>query len=211
MDRPRPGSKPDLAYELGMTGPVAGVDECGRGPLAGPVVAAAVILDHSMIPDGINDSKKLSRRMRERLFDGIQAAAWLGIGSASVEEIDRHNILAASLLAMRRAVAALPRMPAACLVDGNADPDLGLPTRLIVRGDQRSLSIAAASIVAKVTRDRLMGRLAQDYPSYGWHRNAGYGVPEHRKALELVGVSPHHRKSFAPIRKLLNQDHLLTS
>ena len=200
---------PDFRNEEMLGGRVAGVDEAGRGPWAGPVVAAAVILDPASIPDGINDSKVLSRAKREQLLNPILESACVGVGQASVEEIDRLNILQASLLAMRRAVSALATMPDACLVDGNLDPGLEIPTRLLVKGDAISLSIAAASIVAKVTRDRIMCDLAALYPAYGWERNAGYGVPAHRDALQLVGISPHHRKSFAPIRYLASEDSLI--
>jgi ribonuclease HII len=203
---PRTSTKlPDLSLEKLETGLVAGIDEVGRGPFAGPVVAAAVILDHKNIPDGIQDSKKLSKPKREELFDAIFAAASVGIGEASVDEIDRLNILSASLLAMRRAMAALPKRPDVALVDGNRDPKLGIPTRLIIKGDGRSLSIAAASIVAKVTRDRKMCTLAETYPHYGWEKNAGYGTAEHRKGLSQFGITPQHRRSFAPIRALIDE------
>lgn len=188
---------------------IAGIDEAGRGPWAGPVVAAAVILDPANIPCGLNDSKKLSRARREQLFPAIEEVANVGIGQASVDEIDDINILRASFLAMRRAVANLALHPDACLVDGNRDPGLGMATKTLVKGDAISLSIAAASIVAKVTRDGIMADLSQLYPQYGWERNAGYGVPAHREALSLVGVSPHHRKSFAPIRESLREDSLI--
>jgi len=198
--------RPDDRHERAVGWPVAGVDEAGRAPLAGPVVAAAVIFRPDRIPEGLNDSKLLSRPVRERLFDVIhEDALCLAIAEASVAEIDSLNILQASLLAMRRAVAALDPPPGHCLVDGNQDPRHGLPTTCLVKGDRRSVSIAAAGILAKVARDRIMARLASDFPQYGWERNAGYSVPAHRKGLELVGVSPHHRKSFAPIRKILLQ------
>jgi len=196
-------SNPDLSLETEFSGFVAGIDEVGRGPFAGPVVAAAVILDTDNIPIGIQDSKKLSRKNRELLYDQILAAAKVGIGDASVEEIDTLNILQATMLAMRRAVTNLPIKPNAALVDGNKAPDLGIQTRTIVKGDNRSLSIAAASIVAKVTRDREMLTLSKTYPHYGWEKNAGYGTAEHRKGLSLFGVTPQHRRSFAPIRKIL--------
>lgn len=187
---------------------ICGVDEVGRGPLAGPVVAAAVILDPEKVPVGLDDSKKLTARRRSDLFDVIQEVALaVSVAEASVAEIDEINILEASMLAMRRAVSGLPLVPDGALVDGNRDPDLGdLPTRTLVKGDARSLSIAAASIVAKVFRDRLMAKLGEQYPEYGWAQNAGYGVEKHRAALELVGVSPHHRQSFAPIRKILDEE-----
>ncbi|MDF2365799.1 ribonuclease HII [Sneathiella sp.] len=197
---------PDLSLEMLETGRVAGIDEVGRGPFAGPVVAAAVILDQNNIPDGIQDSKKLSKAKREALFDAIFATSFVGTGEASVQEIDQHNILQASLLAMRRAMEALPTRPDIALVDGNRDPKLGIPSRLIVRGDGRSLSIAAASIVAKVTRDRKMCALAEVYPQYEWEKNAGYGTARHRKGLREFGITPQHRRSFAPIRSLLSDD-----
>ena len=188
-------------------GPIAGVDEAGRGPWAGPVVAAAVVLDPAAVPPGLDDSKKLSAARRAALFDAVlEQAVAVGVGQASVEEIDRINILAASHLAMRRAVADLAVRPAGCLIDGNRDPELDLPARPIVKGDARSLSIAAASIVAKVRRDWIMADLARAYPAYGWERNAGYGVPAHRDALHRVGPCVHHRKSFAPIRDLIIKD-----
>jgi len=202
---------PDWHAEASMHkrcgGLVCGVDEVGRGPLAGPVVAAAVILDPARIPKGLDDSKKLSANRREALFELIKAEAIaVSIAEATVEEIDDINILQASLLAMRRAVLGLNVPPAAALVDGNKDPGLNLPTETLIKGDARSLSIAAASIVAKVFRDRLMKNLAEDYPDYGWDKNAGYGVPLHMAALSLVGASPHHRRSFAPIRKILSEE-----
>lgn len=187
---------------------ICGVDEVGRGPLAGPVVAAAVILNPANVPVGLNDSKKLSARKRDALFDAIQTTALaVSIAEASVEEIDEINILQASMRAMRRAVAGLSPRPHGALVDGNRDPDFGsLPTRTLIKGDGRSLSIAAASIIAKVFRDRLMTKLGEDFPEYGWAQNAGYGVEKHRLALEVVGVSPHHRRSFAPIRNILDKE-----
>ncbi|WP_339633785.1 ribonuclease HII [uncultured Sneathiella sp.] len=197
---------PDLYFESLETGLIAGVDEVGRGPFAGPVVAAAVILNPLNMPNGIQDSKKLPKSKREELYEAILASSQVGIGETSVTEIDELNILQASLLAMRRAVAALPCPTDVALVDGNCDPKLGIPTRLIVKGDGRSLSIAAASIVAKVTRDRKMCALAEEFPHYGWEKNAGYGTAEHRKGLRDFGVSPQHRRSFAPIRVLLECD-----
>ena len=186
---------------------VCGVDEVGRGPLAGPVVAAAVILDASRIPVGLNDSKKLSEKKRDALFGRIyDAAIAVSIAEASVEEIDQINILQASLLAMRRAVEGLAPVAMGALVDGNKDPGFGMPTETLVKGDSRSFSIAAASIVAKVYRDRMMKKLAEAYPDYGWDQNAGYGVPKHLAALKLVGTTPHHRRSFAPIRNILSEE-----
>ncbi|MXX23233.1 MAG: ribonuclease HII [Rhodospirillales bacterium] len=182
---------------------VCGVDEVGRGPWAGPVVAAAVILDRDWDADGVDDSKRLTAAARIQLRREIEAHAEIGTGQASVYEIDRLNILNATLLAMRRAVTALARAPECALVDGNRLPDLLCPAQAVTRGDARSLSIAAASIVAKVKRDRLMARLAREFPGYGWERNAGYGTPEHAAALERLGVSPHHRRSFAPVARRL--------
>ena len=182
---------------------VCGVDEVGRGPWAGPVVAAAVILDRDWGADGVDDSKRLTAAARSRLRREIEAHAEIGTGQASVSEIDRLNILNATLLAMRRAVAVLARAPECALVDGNRLPDLPCPAQAVTRGDARSLSIAAASIIAKVERDRLMVSLARDFPGYGWERNAGYGTPEHAAALERLGVSPHHRRSFAPVARRL--------
>jgi ribonuclease HII len=194
---------PNLSLEKSESGIVAGVDEVGRGPFAGPVVAAAVILNVNCIPHGINDSKKLSKATREKLFSKIMSSSIVGLGEATVAEIDKINVLQASLLAMRRAVIALKITPEFVLVDGNKDPELGIKTQTIVNGDAISLSIAAASIVAKVTRDRKMCAWAKDYPHYGWEKNAGYGTAEHRKGLRDFGVTPLHRRSFAPIKALL--------
>jgi ribonuclease HII len=167
-------------------------------------VAAAVVLDRGRIPPGLDDSKKLTPRRRAALFDAIRAAASVGVGIASVEEIDALNILRANDLAMLRAIGALQSAPDAALIDGNRVPP-GLPcrARAMVGGDGRSLSIAAASIVAKVTRDRIMAELAGAHPGYGWERNMGYGTPQHRAALIRLGVTPHHRRSFRPIHNIL--------
>jgi ribonuclease HII len=198
---------PDYSIEREIGGVVAGVDEAGRGPLAGPVVAAAVVLDVRRIPDGIDDSKKLQRERREALHGLILGSAHVGVGIASVEEIDRVNILQATFLAMLRAIEALPLRPDHLLIDGNQRPkQLPCACRTVVGGDGLSLSIAAASIIAKVTRDRIMLELAREHPHYGWERNAGYGTPEHHRALSLVGVSVHHRRSFEPVHRLMNQD-----
>jgi len=198
---------PDFSLESATPGLVAGVDEAGRGPFAGPVVAAAVILDRIRLPAemaaAIDDSKKLTRARRERLFAALPAFARIGVGAASVAEIDRLNILNAALLAMQRAVAALDTRVDVVLVDGNKVPELPCAARAIVDGDALSLSIAAASIVAKVTRDRTMAELALRHPGYGWERNAGYGTAEHRAALIRLGPSPEHRRSFRPVRALL--------
>lgn len=187
--------------------PVAGVDEVGRGPLAGPVIAAAVILDPARIPPGLADSKALTARTRDRLHDEIRASALaVSVAEASVEEIDRLNILHASLLAMQRAVAALPA-PGFVLVDGNRlPPGLPCPAEAVVKGDATCLSIAAASIVAKVVRDRLMVDLAQQHPGYGWEANAGYPTKAHLEALLHLGITPWHRRSFGPVHKILYQE-----
>ena len=191
-----------LAAEAGA--PVAGVDEAGRGPWAGPVIAAAVILDPVRMPAGLGDSKRLSPRRREALMAELARCARIGIGVATVEEIDRLNILGAGDLAMCRALAAVPA--GAALVDGNRLPrGLVLPGRALVRGDARALSVAAASIAAKVTRDRIMTDLARAHPGYGWERNMGYGTAEHRAALARLGVTAHHRRSFRPIHQILCQ------
>ena len=194
---------PDFTLERSIAGPVAGVDEVGRGPLAGPVHAAAVILDPARLPPGLDDSKKMSETRREKAFDAIMASAIaVGIGVASVEEIDRINILAATMLAMRRAVERLTIRPVHALVDGNKVPALPCPAEAIVKGDSKVLSIAAASIIAKVTRDRFMSELDAACPGYGWARNKGYGTADHMAALARLGPSMHHRTSFAPIAQL---------
>jgi ribonuclease HII len=206
---------PDLSFEeaalaRGFT-LVAGVDEAGRGPLCGPVVAAAVILDPARLPGGLNDSKKLSEARREVLYAAIRAQAEVGVGHASVEEIDALNILRASHLAMERAVAGLGVSPDHLLIDGNLIP-AGLRGRAeaIVKGDAKSLSIAAASIVAKVTRDRIMVDLAQQHPGYGWEVNAGYPTKQHLAALLNLGVTAWHRRSFKPVHNILYQDKSIT-
>ncbi|TDX60595.1 RNase HII [Methylosinus sp. sav-2] len=182
--------------------PIAGVDEVGRGPLAGPVAAAAVILDPDRLPDGVDDSKALSAKARDAAFERIVSSALaIGVAFASVEEIDRLNIRRAALLAMARAVAALHIAPGFVLVDGRDLPELACPGEAIVKGDALSLSIAAASIVAKVARDSQMRRLARLYPHYGFETNAGYGTREHLAALEAHGPTPFHRMSFAPLRE----------
>ncbi|MEG9861159.1 MAG: ribonuclease HII [Parvularculales bacterium] len=185
-------------------GPVAGVDEAGRGPWAGPVVAAAVILDERHISDGLNDSKKLTRARRERLFDRIMTYATTTIAVVDIAVIDERNILHASLDAMAQTIRALPHLPGSVLVDGPYVPQVDCPAVSVVGGDRKSLSIAAASIIAKVSRDRLMTQLAREWPPYGWEHNAGYGTAEHKEALMRFGVTPHHRRSFAPIRKILS-------
>ena len=191
---------------------VCGIDEVGRGPWAGPVYACAVILDTRKIARSglatLDDSKRLSAAQRESLAARLMDCARVGVGFCSVEEIDTLNILRASLLAMQRAVAALPVQPHYALIDGNKAPDFSFPCETIVEGDAKSYSIAAASIVAKVTRDRLMVELAQNFPGYGWHTNMGYGTKEHQAGLERLGVTVHHRKSYAPIFNRLSQLNL---
>jgi ribonuclease HII len=188
---------------------IVGVDEVGRGPLAGPVTAAAVRLDPARIPEGLADSKALTAARRAQLFDQLLDCAAVSIAHASVEEIDALNILRASHLAMERALAALPADYA--LIDGNMIPrGLTLPAQAIVKGDAKSLSIAAASICAKVTRDRLMVDLAQQYPGYGWEANAGYPTKAHLAALLNLGVTPVHRRSFKPVHNILYQEISVT-
>lgn len=209
--RPRVWSgMPNFAIEERFEGLVAGIDEAGRGPLAGPVVAAAVVFDRGRVPHklkrSLDDSKALSPAVREELCAALFAlqdsgVARIGVGSASVAEIDTINILQATLLAMARAVELLTEPPAIALVDGNRAPSLRCPVHTVVGGDGLSLSIAAASIVAKVTRDRQMTELARAHPGFGWERNAGYGTPEHHTALERLGPTPHHRRSFAPVAR----------
>ncbi len=187
-----------------VNGLVAGVDEAGRGPLAGPVVAAAVILNRAKIPKGLNDSKQLSAERRDELFSHIMFSALaVGVGEAGVDEIDLINIRQATHMAMARAVRALQFQPAFALVDGNDAPALPCPCDTIVEGDAKSVSIAAASIVAKVTRDRTMAALHREHPQYGWLKNKGYGTPEHLSALARLGPTPHHRRSFAPVHNIL--------
>lgn len=205
-----PMAMPDFVLERECDGVVCGIDEAGRGPLAGPVVAAAVIIDVGRMPRGlrqqIDDSKKLQREKREDYAARLWSCARIGIGAASVGEIDRINILQASLLAMRRALDALPAVPHWALIDGNVTPSLPCRTRAVVGGDGLSLSIAAASIIAKVTRDRLMRALARRYPGYGWETNVGYATEEHRAGLFALGPTRHHRLSFAPVQLSLDFD-----
>ena len=199
--------RPDLSLEDAAGGRVAGVDEAGRGPWAGPVVAAAVVFGVGSPPPPlramITDSKLLRAERRAALQPAILACADAAVGIASVAEIDSMNILQATLLAMRRAVVGLGCPLELALVDGNRAPQLPCAVRTVVGGDRASLSIAAASIVAKVTRDRLMASLAADHPGYGWERNAGYGTAEHQAGLARLGPTAHHRRSFAPIRRLV--------
>jgi ribonuclease HII len=206
-------SHPDLSHEQQAGAAagrhVCGVDEVGRGPLAGPVMAAAVILPFGRLPvelaRAINDSKKLSRTTRERLVPEICATAVaVAVGSATVREIEDLNILRAALLAMARAVAGLEVQPDHVLVDGRyLPPGLPCPATALIRGDQSSLSIAAASIVAKVARDKEMERISEEFPQFGWSHNAGYPTAEHVAALRRWGPSPHHRATFAPVREEL--------
>lgn len=203
----RMAARPDYRFEIEHGAPglrVCGIDEAGRGPLAGPVVAAAAIIDQTNCPAGLNDSKKLDEARREALFAALSQCAEIGIGIATVEEIDSLNILQATMLAMRRAVEGLQRAPQFALVDGNRLPALACPARAIVGGDARVLSIAAASIAAKVTRDRMMDDLARAHPGYGWEKNRGYGTAAHLDALKRLGATAHHRRSFAPIRNMLS-------
>ncbi|PWG02071.1 ribonuclease HII [Sphingosinicella humi] len=195
--------RPCFKIEREFPEPLAGVDEAGCAPLAGPVVAAAVVLDRTRFPRGIDDSKALPPATREAIYLKLRETARIGVGIASVEEIDSLNIYWARMLAMARAVEALGFDPAWVLVDGNACPRWERPSKAIVGGDARCRSIAAASIVAKVTRDRLMADYAREHPGYGWESNKGYGTPQHQRALAELGPTPLHRRSFAPVRQLL--------
>jgi ribonuclease HII len=195
-----PSYKFDEAYES----PIIGVDEVGRGPLAGPVISAAIILNKEIIPEGINDSKKLSKKKRIIINEQLISHHSYAIGMATVEEIDNINILQASLLSMKRAILGLNIAPKSILVDGNKLPDLEYKMYPIVKGDSKSVSIAAASIIAKVYRDKLMEDLSIQYPGYYWEKNSGYGTKQHLLALNNLGVTPIHRKTFAPIYNMLN-------
>ena len=195
-------ARPCFKLEKVHPDPVAGVDEAGCAPLAGPVVAAAVILDREKFPRGIDDSKAIPKATREAIYARLYKVAVVGVGIASVEEIDEINIYWARMLAMTRAVDALGVDPAMVLVDGNRCPRWERPSVAIVGGDAKCRSIAAASIVAKVTRDRIMTAYARDWPGYGWERNVGYPTPEHQRALRELGPTPLHRRSFAPVRQL---------
>jgi ribonuclease HII len=199
---------PDFAIERRCQGIVCGIDEAGRGPLAGPVVAAAVILERHRFPKmlrrKLDDSKALPPDRRIGCYEALwrcvgRGTARIGVGAASVHEIDGLNILRASLLAMARAVEALAVVPDTALVDGTIAPSIACPVRTIVKGDAQSFSIAAASVIAKVTRDRIMRALAQRYPGYGWETNFGYATAAHGTALRRLGPTPHHRRSFAPV------------
>jgi ribonuclease HII len=203
---------PDFAFETDLGCRVAGVDEVGRGPLAGPVTAAAVVLDPECIPDGLNDSKKLTAKRRLELYRQLLDCADVSIAHASVAEIDEVNILRASHLAMERAIAGLQALPEHVLIDGNMIPrGLQLPATTLVKGDSRSISISAASIVAKVCRDCVLVDLAQQYPGYGWETNMGYGSKTHMEALQKLGVTPHHRRSFKPVHNMLYQEKTVTN
>ena len=197
--------RPCFKLEIPYPTPLAGVDEAGCAPLAGPVVAAAVVLDRDRFPRGIDDSKKLPLEAREAIYGRLQKVARIGVGMASVEEIDQINIYWARMLAMSRAVEALGFEPAWVLVDGNATPRWQRPSKAVVAGDAKCRSIAAASIVAKVTRDRLMAEHAETYPGYGWETNRGYPTPEHIRAIEALGITPLHRRTFSKVRERVEQ------
>lgn len=196
---------PTFELEDKLPGLVAGIDEVGRGPWAGPVVAAAVILNRNCTPAGLKDSKKLSPKRRLELASALWKTSRIGVGVATVEEIDQLNVLKATMLAMSRAVATLPVAPTTAIVDGNWKPQLPCPAYTVVKGDAKSQSIAAASIIAKVTRDRMMLELARNYPGYGWESNKGYGAPAHREGLEEFGITPHHRHTYAPIQAIISR------
>ncbi|MDG6093972.1 ribonuclease HII [Acetobacter sp. AN02] len=202
---------PDYSREARHGGRVAGVDEAGCGPLAGPVIAAAVVLPAApgeSLCSLLNDSKKLTERQRRQAFDALHAepGVEIGVGAASVREIHELNILNASQLAMRRAISRLRHLPELALVDGSRRPALPCAVETVVGGDALSLSIAAASVVAKVTRDRAMHRLDRRWPAYGWAKNAGYGTKKHREALAVSGVTPHHRQDFGTVKRYLQQE-----
>ncbi|MDW3224003.1 MAG: ribonuclease HII [Paracoccaceae bacterium] len=203
--------KPDFEMEQAAMAKgllrVAGVDEVGRGPLAGPVTAAAVVLDPARIPEGLNDSKQLSIKKRIYLAELLEDCAEVSVAHASVEEIEQHNILRASHIAMRRALAGLAHPPDHVLIDGSMIPHgLNISAQPVVKGDTRCLSISAASIVAKICRDKLMVDLAQQHPGYGWETNMGYGSKSHMSALQNLGPTPHHRRTFKPVHNMLYQD-----
>ena len=203
---------PDFDVETGLIKKgykaIAGVDEVGRGCIAGPVTAAAVILNPQKIPSGLNDSKKVSFKNREKIFQSIQDTCTFCVAHSSVEEIDQINILQASLLSMKRAILGLNIKPDFVLIDGNKSPgDLESESETIVKGDSKSLSIAAASIVAKVTRDRFMSRLDKEFPGYDWSQNAGYPTKLHKSAILNIGITPYHRRSFKPVYNILYQEN----
>jgi ribonuclease HII len=195
---------PDLSLERAAGGIVVGIDEVGRGPLAGPVLACAVILDQARLParllEKLDDSKALSAKLRRELQELLTGCAQIGMGRAEVQEIDEINILQATMLAMNRAYQALGTQATLALVDGNRAPKLSCPVQTVIKGDGKSLSIAAASVIAKVARDQEMAQLATQFPGYGWETNAGYGTADHMAALLRLGPTPHHRRSFAPVR-----------
>jgi ribonuclease HII len=194
---------PDFTLENRLSGTIAGVDEVGRGPLAGPVMSAAVVFtDRSIIIDGINDSKKLTPKFREVLYEKITSITKFGVGVASVEEINSYNILQATKLSMKRALINLNLELDYVLIDGNQPPEVKWRVQSIINGDNLSTSIAAASIIAKVTRDRFMQELHYKYPEYNWHKNKGYGTKEHINAINLYGITEHHRKNFAPVSQM---------
>lgn len=202
---------PDFSFERAAMNRgflrIAGVDEVGRGPLCGPVTACAVVLDPAQVPDGLNDSKQLTPKKRAILLEALLDVADVSIAHASVEEVDSLNIYHATHLAMCRALEGLSVPPDYALIDGNKIPkDIQIPAEAIVKGDARSVSIAAASIAAKMCRDQIMVDLAQQFPGYGWERNAGYGTKEHLEALVKKGVTPHHRRSFKPVHNILYQE-----
>ena len=193
-----------IAFENNFSLPIAGIDEVGRGPLAGPVIAAAVILDRKNIPEGINDSKKIPKAKRILLAEKIKENSIYAYGAASEIEIDEINILQASLLAMKRASHGLSIVPKTTLIDGNFKPDIKNNTISIIKGDSKSVSIAAASILAKVYRDEIMLKYSKQFPEYGFQTNSGYGTKEHLSALKNYGITPIHRKSFKPVHNILN-------
>ena len=193
-----------IAFENIFSLPIAGIDEVGRGPLAGPVIAAAVILDRKNIPEGINDSKKIPKAKRILLAEKIKENSIYAYGAASEIEIDEINILQASLLAMKRASDGLSVVPKTTLIDGNFKPDIKNNTISIIKGDSKSVSIAAASILAKVYRDEIMLKYSKQFPEYGFQTNSGYGTKEHLSALKNYGITPIHRKSFKPVHNILN-------
>jgi ribonuclease HII len=198
---------PDFSLERAAGAPklrIAGIDEAGRGAWAGPVVAAAVVLDPARIPDGLDDSKKVSAKKRDALYDIIMDVAEVGIGYGSIEQVEVRNVLNATMDAMRDAVVGLPTQPDIALVDGNKTPLLPCKAEAVIGGDGRSVSIAAASIIAKVTRDRLMQALDKEFPGYGWDTNVGYGTAVHKSGIERLGVNEHHRRSYKPIRNMLS-------
>lgn len=205
---------PDWFYESQHKGLIVGIDEAGRGPWAGPVAAGAVVfLDRNAAPDlvsSLNDSKKLTAKKREELFTRIEqerlkGSLYAAVGLATAAEIDRINILQATFLAMRRAVEKLPCRPDYAIIDGNRKPNEFIcPVQTVIKGDSLSVSVAAASVVAKVYRDRLMADLAATYPGYGFEKNAGYGTKAHIEGLKKLGITPEHRKSYRPIAKVIN-------